>query len=78
MIFEVFGTLFTFSVLLQKPCKFWADGLKKNKLGGDSQGLQGKTKKVNIVPNTSKIIFPHGFKYDQNKTPSNGPPSLVS
>ena len=23
------------------------------------------------MPNTSKIILPHGFKYDQNKTPSN-------
>ena len=22
------------------------------------------------MPNTSKIMLPHGFKYDQNKTPS--------
>ena len=33
--------------------------------------LQGKTIRVNSVPNTSKIILPHGFKYDQNKTSSN-------
>ena len=26
-----------------------------------------KTKKENIVPNTSKIIMTHGLKYEQNK-----------
>ena len=46
MIFEVFGTLFTFLVLLQKPCK-------------------SSPSSCNSVPNTSKIILPNGFRYDQ-------------
>ena len=80
MIFEVFGTLFTFLVLLvnlPQACFFSAHLPKFNpvipklqELEENLQGFQSKTKQVNSVPNTSKIILPHGFKYDQNKTPS--------
>ena len=82
MIFEVFGTLFTFLVLLQNPCesspslfvlahlpKFNPAVPKLQELGEDSQGFQSKSKKVNSVPNTSKINLPHGFKYEQIKLP---------
>ena len=74
MIFKVFGTLFTFKVFLQRPCNFnlacsFSAHLPKfnpaipklHELGGNLQGLQSKTIKVNIVRNTSKIILPHGF-----------------
>ena len=73
-------------VLLYKPCKFPASscnfGVAGLNLGRWAEKEQawgrftrllghGKTKKVNSVLNTSKIILPHGFKYDQNKTSSN-------
>ena len=49
----------------------WADGMIKNKLGENLQGFSSQTKNINSVLNTSKITLSPGFKYDQNKTPSN-------
>ena len=79
MIFEVFGTLFTFLVLtLEVLWIFPKLVLFQPICPNSTQPHQNcksmekiyKASRVNRVPNTSKIILPHGFKYDQNKTPS--------
>ena len=44
---------------------------KLQELGEDLQVSLSKTKRVNSVANTSKIMWLFGFKYDQNKTSSN-------
>ena len=50
-------------VCIYSPSLFFFSPSAQIQPRGNLQGLQSKTIKSNIVPNTSKIILPHGFKH---------------